>query len=231
VVSVVNRRSFEGSGLTRAGQRGATYLGADSVGERIAATVRAAHEPGSLTYLYDGDLDATGHRHGCESRAWRYQLATVDGLAQTLREALPAGTALVVVADHGMVDSPLDRRVDIDAEPSLARDVILVGGEARFRHLYCGPGTVDGVVSRWRDRLGDRAVVVDRSSAIESGWFGPVDAAVRPRLGDVLVASLGDLAVVSTGQFPHEATMVGLHGSLSADEMLVPLLCDAGPAS
>ena len=47
-----------------------------------------------------------------------------------------------------------------------------------------------------------------------------------PRLGDVVVASIGDRAVVSTSRFPHEATLVGLHGSLTAEEMLVPLLVD-----
>jgi hypothetical protein len=70
--------------------------------------------------------------------------------------------------------------------------------------------------------------VVTRDSAIESGWFGVVDAAVRPRLGDVLVASVGDVAVVSSRRFAYEATLVGLHGSMTADEMLVPLLCDLG---
>jgi type I phosphodiesterase/nucleotide pyrophosphatase len=225
-VSVVSKRMFADSGLTRAGQRGAVYLGADLAGERVATTVRAARVSGSLTYVYDGDLDSTGHRHGCGSAAWRYQLATVDALAQTLRAALPAESALVVVADHGMVDVAMDRRVDIDLEPELRRGVSLMGGEARFRHLYCEPGVVDQVVSRWRDRLGSGAVVVTRDSGIDAGWFGVVDALVRPRLGDVLVASVGDVAVVSSERFGYEATLVGLHGSITAEEMLVPLLVD-----
>lgn len=225
-VSVVSRRMFEGSGLTRAGQRGATYLGADLAGERISTTVRAARAAGSLTYVYDGDLDSAGHRHGCESSAWRYQLATVDALAETLRSALPAEVALVVVADHGMVDVALEQRVDVDAEPDLLRGVSLLGGEARFRHLYCESESVDEVVGRWVDRLADRALVMPRDSAISAGWFGTVGDAVRPRLGDVMVASLDDVAVVSSAGFPHEARLIGLHGSLTADEMLVPLLCD-----
>jgi hypothetical protein len=103
-----------------------------------------------------------------------------------------------------------------------------VGGEARFRHLYCESGAVDEVVARWRDRLGDDAIVVTRDSAIESGWFGAVDPAVRPRLGDVMVASIGDVAVMSSARFPYEATLIGLHGSTTAEEMLVPLLVDDG---
>ena len=104
---VVSKRIFEGSGLTVAGQRGADFVGADTIGERIFGSVRASQTPRSLTYLYEGELDVTGHRHGCTSWAWRHQLAIVDTFAARLREALPAETALVVTADHGMVDVAL----------------------------------------------------------------------------------------------------------------------------
>jgi hypothetical protein len=42
------------------------------------------------------------------------------------------------------------------------------------------------------------------------------------------VASLGISAVESSSRFPVEMSLIGLHGSLSADEMCVPLLIDAG---
>ena len=79
-VTSVNKRDFAGSGLTVASQRGATYVGADRVGERIAATVSAsAHEP-SLTYVYDSDLDWTGHKFGVASTQWLQH--TAYGIAQ-----------------------------------------------------------------------------------------------------------------------------------------------------
>ena len=105
-VTSVNKRDFDGSGLTVASQRGATYVGADRVGERIAATVAASADQPSLTYVYDSDLDWTGHKFGVASTQWLQQLAMVDAEAEQLREALPASTRLLVVADHGMVDSP-----------------------------------------------------------------------------------------------------------------------------
>ena len=227
--TVVSKRSFKGSGLTEASQRGAEYVGADTIGERISGAVRAAGAPTSLTYLYEGELDATGHRRGCRSWAWRHQLAVVDMAASRLREALPADTCLLVTGDHGMVDVPLEARVDVDDEPMLLDGVDLFGGEARFRHLYCRNGAVGDVMGSWRERLGESALVCSRDEAIEANWFGDVQHQVRPRLGDVMVASLGELAVVSSSRFPHEATLQGLHGSLTAAEMLVPLLVD-GPA-
>ncbi len=226
-MTVVARRVFERSGLTIASQRGGAFVGADSVGERIAAAVRSARSTRSVTYLYDGELDATGHRSGCESWAWRHELATVDAFAQRLRSALPSQTALVVTADHGMVDIAASDRLHIDDEPDLVSGVRLVGGEARFRHLYCVNGAVDDVRTRWAERLGGRAVVLTRDEAAERGWFGEVEPRVATRIGDVVVASLADCAIVSASRFPHEAKLIGLHGSVTAEEMLIPLLVDA----
>ncbi len=225
-VTVVNKREFRGSGLTVAAHRGADYVGADRVGERIAAALAASVERAALTYLYDGDLDWTGHRHGVASSPWLQQLAMIDAEAEQLREALPAHVRLLVVADHGMIDSPSESRVDVDERTELRDGVALLGGEARFRHLYCQRGAVDDVVATWRAVLGERATVLARQDAISRGWFGPVQPSVLPRLGDVVVACHGETAILSTRDFPYEATLVGLHGSLTPDEMLIPLLLD-----
>ncbi|MBB3044819.1 alkaline phosphatase family protein [Nocardioides soli] len=223
-VTVVNKREFRGTGLTVAAHRGAEYVGADRVGERIAAAVAASAEPISLTYLYDGDLDWTGHRYGVASSPWLQQLSMVDAEAEQLREALPSDVRLLVVADHGMIDSPGGSRIDVDDRTELRDGVALLGGEARFRHLYCHRGAVDDVVATWREVLAGRATVLTRADAVGRGWFGPVLPGVLPRLGDVVVACHGDTAILSTADFPYEATLVGLHGSLTPDEMLIPVL-------
>ncbi|MBM9460235.1 alkaline phosphatase family protein [Nocardioides sp. zg-536] len=228
-VSVVNKREFFGSGLTVAAHRGADYVGADRVGERIAAVVAASRpRPGqpTLTYVYDGDLDWTGHRWGVASSEWLQQLSMIDHEAEQLREALPADRRLLVIADHGMVDVPATSRIDLAEHDDLRSGVALIGGEARFRHLYCSGGAVPDVLSTWREVLGTRAEVLSRAEAIGRGWFGPVDPSVLPRIGDVVVACHGDLAVLSTEGFPYEARLIGMHGSLTADEMLIPVLLD-----
>ena len=102
--------------------------------------------------------------------------------------------------------------------------VFLLGGEARFRHVYCRSGAVDDVASTWRGVLGDRAVVLTRDEAIGLGWFGAVDPGVRPRLGDVVVACRDAYSVMFSSAFPYEATLVGLHGSLTPAEMLIPVI-------
>ena len=175
-VTTVNKREFRDCGLTVAAQRGGDYVGADRAGERVAGAIAAATPRPSLTYLYDGDLDWTGHRYGVASPQWLQQLAIIDAEAEQLRDALPSYSRLLVVADHGMVDCPPDRRVDVDDDPAYRDGVVLIGGEARFRHVYCAAGAVDDVTARWRGLLGDRAVVLTRGEAVARGWFGDVSA-------------------------------------------------------
>jgi hypothetical protein len=222
--TVVNKREFANSGLTVAAHRGADFVGADKVGERIAAALAASRERTSLTYLYDGDLDWTGHRYGVSSSQWLQQLSMIDAEAEQLRETLPSDVRLLVVADHGMVDSPPESRIDVDDHPELRAGVTLVGGEARFRHLYCQRGAVADVVAAWSEVLGDCADVMTRETAIGRGWFGTVAPGVLPRLGDVVVAAHGNTAILSTTDFPYEAKLIGLHGSLTPDEMLIPMV-------
>ncbi len=222
--TVVNKREFADSGLTVAGQRGAKFVGVDRVGERMAAVIDATAEGPALAYMYEGDLDWTGHRYGVDSTSWRLQLSIIDSAAQQLRDTLAPDVRILVVADHGMVDSPLASRLDTDDHPELHDGVVVFGGEARFRHLYCRAGAVDDVLATWQSVVGERAEVLTRDDATSRGWFGPVTGAVRPRIGDVLVAARGDFSVMSTTSFPYETKLVGLHGSLTSAEMLIPVL-------
>ncbi|MGH3444697.1 MAG: alkaline phosphatase family protein [Nocardioidaceae bacterium] len=226
--TVVNKREFAASGLSVASHRGADFVGADRVGERMAAVLVASADDRSgtpsLTYMYDGDLDWTGHRYGVASPQWQQQLSMIDAAAERLRDTLPDRVRIVVVADHGMVDSPASARLDVVDVPTLLDGVVVLGGEARFRQVYCRAGAVDDVLAAWRDVLGPRAEVLRRDEALELGWFGTLEEQVRPRIGDVLVACREDFSVMSSTAFPHEAKLVGLHGSLTSAEMLIPVL-------
>ena len=227
-VTVVSKRAFAESGLTLAALRGGEFAGADDAAERLAAAVVGCDPRPSLTYVYEGELDGTGHKSGCRSDQWLAELARADEFALSLREALPAAVTLAITGDHGMVDIGRADRVDVDREPELMDGVELIGGESRFRHLYCRAAAGGKVATRWRARLDASAVVLERHEAVEAGWFGPVSPAVAPRLGDVMVACMEPIAIESSSRFRMETRLIGMHGSLTADEMYVPLLIDAG---
>jgi Type I phosphodiesterase / nucleotide pyrophosphatase len=221
----VGHGSLRLSGLSIAAMRGAEYLVADTLGALAAqAAVALRRSDRGLVVVYHGELDATGHAFGAASDAWRYQLAHVDKLAEHLAGALPPGTPLYVTADHGMVDVAEQDRIDADAVPELRAGVALLGGEPRARHVYARPGAAADVLAAWREVLGARAWVASRDEAIADGWFGPVQPRLAARIGDVVAAPAGSAGVVATEAEPRESALIGMHGSLTTADQLVPLL-------
>ncbi len=221
----VARGSFRGTALTTAAMRGAELRPADTIGALAAQAAAALAENGrAFVIVYHGDLDSTAHMFGVGSDAWYFQLAHVDKLAEQLAQALPSGTCLYVTADNGMVDIGPGDKFDVDATPELRSGLALLGGEPRARHLYARRGAAADLLVTWREVLGDRAWVLSRDEAIKEGWFGTVDAAMANRIGDVVVAPAGSLALVATKAEPGESALFGMHGSLTSSEQLVPAL-------
>lgn len=221
---------FEESGLTTAALRGAEYHPAESLGSRTDTALNLLRDGDvGVVYLYWGEIDAIGHADGWRCAPWADALSDLDRELSRLARLLPAGTGLLVTADHGMVDIPGSAlrgdagRIDAAGHPELARDVFLIGGEARFLHLYTDQP--EAVAARWQDVLGEAAAVTSRESAIGSGMFGAVTDGARAVIGDVVVAARGRAAIVdSASQSAHTLTMVGMHGSTSRPERTVPLV-------
>lgn len=214
---------FAGSGLTRAALAGGRYLGAQSLDARVDVAVSALRRPG-LVYLYWGDVDKVGHHHGWQSWQWGDALSDLDRAFSRLARSLPVGTLVVLSADHGMVDVDPALRWDIAEISALADEVDLVGGEPRCVHLYTSAPSA--VADRWRSVLGSHALVLERGEAVAAGLFGPdVADHVMTSLGDVVVAMAGRATVVdSRTQTSAAMALVGVHGSLTEQEMRIPLL-------
>lgn len=226
----VGPRHFDGSGLTQAVQRGGRFVPAATLAGRVDVVLAAVRSgSAALAYLYWGELDKAGHEHGCGSWQWAHELEHVDREVQRLVEGLPPDVLLVLTADHGMVDVPFEARLDLAREPELAAGVRHVGGEPRALHLYCEPGAAADVQACWHERLGTVMDVRLREHAVAAGWFGPVQPRVLPRIGDVVTAATGQVAVVdSRTARPESLRLLGLHGSRTSAERLVPLLVTSG---
>lgn len=224
----VSSPTFQQTPLTKIALSGGTFHGRLTGEERMdLAADRLGCADRTLVYTYYSELDSMGHRHGVDSDAWRGQLMTVDRFAQRLAEQLPPRSALYITADHGMIDIPFDpeSRIDFDDDWELGAGVAVLGGEARARHVYAVPGAASDVRAVWSEVLGEQMWVAGRDEAVAAGWFGPrVDDRVYGRIGDVVAVARDDIAIVASRTEPGESSMVGLHGSMTPAEQLVPLL-------
>lgn len=221
-VATVGPAAYARSGLTRAALRGGQYLPADDLASRVAA-VRGAcdsREP-SLTYAYWPELDRIGHGSGVASADWRAALRRADGLASAIAGAMGPDSTLIVTADHGMVD--VTERIALEADPRLTAGVRCIAGEPRVRHVYAAGGDVAGTAGRWREALGDRATILTRDEVADRGLLGPLDEDIADRVGDLVAIAADGVALASTVD-PTVSGLIGQHGALTEDEMLVPAI-------
>ena len=230
-MTTVSRPMFDGSGFTRAALRGGGYVGAEGSLERTAGVLGALAQAGrrgrSLVYAYWDEVDKAGHVHGPDSLAWGEALEQVDSFVGDLLDRAPAGTTVVVTSDHGMIEAPHALRRDLAHDPTLAAGVRLLAGEPRAPQAWCEPGAVDDVVRVWREELGEDAVVLTREEAIDLGWFGPVREGYAERIGEVVVAMLGQATVLDSRLLrPEVLRLVGHHGSITDAETAIPLLVE-----
>ncbi|HEU0205368.1 MAG TPA: alkaline phosphatase family protein [Pseudolysinimonas sp.] len=210
------------SGFTRAVLRGAEYRAGASIAERLARAHDALSGPSALIYVYVPELDSASHAHGLESPNWLAALEELDAAVGRFAPGLGPTHGLLVTADHGVIDVPHDAQIVV--APELLLGVRHVAGEPRCLqlHLEAGESAVEHA-ERWRSSEGSRAWIATRTEAIEAGWFGEVAPEVLPRIGDVLVAARKRVAYYADAD-DRGRRMIGQHGSLSPDELTIPLL-------
>jgi hypothetical protein len=232
-VTTVSLPQFSTSPMTQAALRGGRFISANTSHARTAAAADAMAAAGpSLMYFYVNELDKAGHRHGCQSEQWEHQLEELDATVKRLNSSLPAGTTVLVTADHGMLDVPEAQRIDYAADPALIDGVRHTAGEPRMVHLYLedwmDASRRDRLLDAWRARFGERIWAFTREEALAAGLFGPLRPAVGPRIGDIMIAARDALALYDTRRSrPTAMEVIGQHGSLTKAEREVPLLCFA----
>lgn len=179
-------------------------------------------------YAYWPELDSLGHRLGIWSDTARAHLLELDRAFEQLLDAIQGTDTLVVVcADHGQIDAPPDRRIDLGDHPVPADCLVLpLCGESRAPYCYLRPGreaTFDDYVQQEWSAV---AECLPSADLIGSGWFG--QGMPHPRL----IERIGDRVLVMKEDYllkdwlPQEKRhqLIGVHGGLSDDELWVPLV-------
>jgi hypothetical protein len=175
-------------------------------------------------------VDALVHRYGPLSPTIEAELEVWTELMEREFLASPwPDTVLTITADHGAKHTPLNRAVRLEQHPGLKQRLLMKPlGEQRLPYLYARQGQADAVRSYLQERLGHAFVVLDAEQARD--LFGPGAAPHRPsvpvggtqaRWGDLVLVSRQDHILYD---WDVEPFLLGHHGSLSPEEMLVPYL-------
>lgn len=221
---VVTKAEFAGTGFTDAHLFNTRLHGWRQVSTLVTEVrlLLAAGEP--FIYAYYEGLDKVAHEYGLGEH-FDAEVVAVDRLVADVASTLPPGAVLLVTSDHGQVHVG-DAVVPVN--PEVMDLVSMLSGEGRFRWLHAKPGAAADLADAAKATHGGQAWVSTRAEAIAEGWFGPkVDEAAASRLGDVVLAARAPIAFEDPDDSgPYR--LVSRHGSLTAEEMMVPLLAIRG---
>jgi hypothetical protein len=182
----------------------------------------------SYTYAYWPELDSIGHEYGVDSVQAADSLRRFDvGFERLLAALRGRDVAVVVTGDHGLIDAPADEAIELERHPALAQTLARpLCGERRVAYCYVREGRAAAFEDYVRNELASRVTLYESEAAIREGWFGPGPAHPRlaSRVGDYILMPQGRGTIKDWLPGEKRYRQVAVHGGMSADEMLVPLI-------
>jgi hypothetical protein len=194
----------------------------------VIGRIAAAPER-KLVYAYYPEIDTRAHQFGIGSNEVATQFDALDrAFANFIDGPMPAGTVMLVTADHGFIDSPPQRQIEIGSElPELAALLRRpLCGERRTAYCYVGQPQRTAFENYICDRLAGRALLMTSDDLIGHGFFGRGDPhpRLRQRLGDYALVMQEDRTIKDWLPGERRYRHIGVHGGASTDEMYVPLI-------
>lgn len=182
--------------------------------------------------VYWGEVDHSSHLYGPDDERpygefVHFSHAFRDLFIQQLSPARRKETLLILMADHGQITTRKDAHFDLKNHPNLVRRLpILPTGENRFIYFFLRPGQTEAVREYVDRTFMKQFAFIDPGYAVEAGLFGPgmPHPRLRDRLGDLIGVSRGDNYLWWAA---NENPIIGRHGGLLREEMLVPFFAAA----
>ncbi len=191
------------------------------------STALAESSASKYVYAYWPHLDGLAHEQGIAGEAAANHLGALDRAFGLFVDELPSDTTVVVCADHGMVDSPPHRHIELAAHPALAEMLAQpLCGEQRVAFCYAKPHKRRQFKDYALRELAACAELVDSQDLIAQGYFGLGDPhpGLKNRVGDFALLMKDNHTIKDWLPREKPFQLIGAHGGLSDDEMYVPLI-------
>ncbi len=218
--------AYERSGFTGATMRGGSFHGVNGIEDRFNRAKQLLSDTTSkVIYLYIPELDQIAHSQGCGSTAWLNQLEQVDSLVRVLSGNLAKTAGLVVTADHGVVDVPKESHIYLDEIVS-GDHFEFVGGDTRALYLYLkDPSNVSKIRTLLEEKLGDTCYITTTEELTSAGYWQSLDPISMNVSPDLMVLAKKKVALYHRDFAKSKSMqMVGHHGSISSEELAIPLI-------
>lgn len=216
-------RYLLGTGFSRLMSQGAEQIGFSSFGDMIEKTLEIlANQETVLVFAYWPSLDSIAHKSGVgrayfRELKWLYRI-----LKEELIRRLKSDTLFFMVSDHGQISTPPEREVWWDSFSEVMRFLDRPpAGEQRMMYLYTK--RKKALVEYLVEKYADFAIFIDARRATRLFGIGKSHPEFFHRIGDLILITKENFSFNYryTGK---EESLSGRHGSLTHQELVVPLV-------
>lgn len=230
VGSPFNRFHSEGALTVPYADAAGMFSAIEGIVAGLHGATRAATQPGrpAFVHAYYPNLDSLLHVTGTRDEKVARHFAEFDRLlAASVERLADTGTLLVVTADHGFSDAPVDRLIELDRHPALAAMLARpLCGERRVAYAYVRDGMHPAFEDYVMHHLDQACWLMPTARFIAEGWFGPGEPHPRlaSRAGDYVLLMKEDWTIKHWLPGERRYQQLGVHAGASSAEMRVPLV-------
>ena len=189
-------------------------------------------------FVHLATLDTIAHEYGLHSQEYAAELSIISyllnkELVEKIDKKTAKETLILVTADHGGLNVVPKETTYLNWFPEVVANLqygkggkrILPTGSPRDVFLHVTEKKLTETREFLSQKLGDKAKVIDTKEAIKNGLFGlgEVGSKFLDRAGNLLILPHDNETVWFEHFKGRKFHLLGHHGGLNEDEMLVPL--------
>lgn len=207
-------------------------LGYRSIAEAVDQVVTHVRGQSGASYahLYIPHIDSLCHKVGTRHASVQKLLTSIDEQMQRLADEVD-GARMVLSADHGLIDVPLERHIALEFDDPLVHLLqVPPSGDARLPIFHVREGKRRQFVGQFSERFGEDLLLLESEVAGGMELFGPAPMSEvgRRRFGDYVAIPTSTVSLHYRPPPPYKAgprePFLAQHAGLTAEEMLVPLV-------
>ena len=188
-------------------------------------------------YVYWDAVDSIAHTYGPHTEQYLAELNGFFYLLQNefiknLEKNLAKDISILITADHGQLNVDPEQTIYLNQYSEVVDNFqvgpsgnkILPWGSPRDVFLAIKPEKLNEVFTFLTKILQGEATVMKTEKALEEGLFGQGDLHIKfkNRIGNILILPHGNSTIWYEHLKDEKFDLLGMHGGLSTDEMLVP---------
>ena len=225
------------SGLSHFINENVRTFGYSSHIDNFAAAKKILETPSDnrrFLILYTASVDSITHRYTTNSYVLKDEVQNIEShffrMLKGLDPKVAKKTAVFITADHGQENLHQKNKISISyEEEDELKDLLKTRGRSgRVMHLFSKEGKHDETIDWFKEKIGDKGIIITPKDYHKFMGKGANSQRVIDRIGDIQII-LGKNAAMFVGHSgeydpDYHLGLNATHGSLSLDELSVPLL-------